>query len=270
LDSLAHFQLYYTAKKINASGLELHSPAIDWPHASIFGLYDHASLRRGFQVYRQVCSACHSLDRMKFRNFVGVTHTEVELKELSKEYIVQDENPNDEGKMFTRPGKINDPIPGPYANKQAARAANNGALPPDMSLMRHSKTHGDDGHMGEDYMFHLLTGYCPAPAGIELAENQYFNPYFVGGAIGMAPPLYSEILEYEDGTPATLSQLSSDVVQFLTFCSEPEREDKILAMNKALPIVVVMLIASIVWKRTIFAGAKTTQVSWKHMQAKKK
>ena len=122
------------------------------------------------------------------------------MKALAKEYQVLDEEPDAEGNPVIRPGKITDDVPGPYKNEMEARAANNGALPPDFRLIRNARTSGLDFKAGEDYIYHLLTGYTEPPAGVTIAEGQHYNPYFSGGAIGMGPPLYNEIIQYEDGT----------------------------------------------------------------------
>ncbi|NXV66469.1 CY1 protein, partial [Molothrus ater] len=180
---------------VSAGELELHPPGLPWSHGGFLSALDHASVRRGFQVYRQVCSACHSMEYLAFRNLIGVTHTEAEAKALAEEVEVQD-GPDENGEMFMRPGKISDHFPKPYPNAEAARAANNGALPPDLSYIVNAR------HGGEDYVFALLTGYCDAPAGVSLREGLHYNPYFPGQAIGMAPPIYDEVLEYEDGTGA--------------------------------------------------------------------
>ena len=130
------------------------------------------------------------------------------------------DGPNQEGEMFMRPGKPFDYFPKPFENEEKAAVANNGAIPPDLSLIVLAR------EAGEDYIYHLLNGYCEAPAGVELDEGQHFNPYFPGGKISMAPPLYDDIIEYEDGTPATQSQLAFDVVNFLTFCGMPEHDER--------------------------------------------
>ncbi|KFU93760.1 hypothetical protein M959_14278, partial [Chaetura pelagica] len=177
------------------------------------------SLRRGFQVYKQVCSACHSMEYLAFRNLIGVTHTEEEAKALAEEVEVQD-GPDENGEMFMRPGKISDYFPKPYPNAEAARAANNGALPPDLSYIVNAR------HGGEDYVFSLLTGYCDPPAGVTVREGLHYNPYFPGQAIGMAPPIYNEILEFDDGTPATMSQIAKDICTFLRWAAEPEHDHR--------------------------------------------
>ncbi|KAG8548186.1 hypothetical protein GDO81_026245, partial [Engystomops pustulosus] len=177
---------------VKATELELHAPSYPWSHGGFLSSLDHASVRRGYEVYKQVCAACHSMDYIAFRNLVGVSHTEAEAKALAEEFEILD-GPDDNGEMFTRPGKLSDHFPKPYPNPEAARASNNGALPPDLSYIANAR------HGGEDYIFSLLTGYCEPPAGVTMREGLYFNPYFLGQAIAMAPPIYDEVLEYSDG-----------------------------------------------------------------------
>ncbi|XP_021464740.1 cytochrome c1, heme protein, mitochondrial [Oncorhynchus mykiss] len=206
-------------QSVKASDLELHPPNYPWTHSGMLSALDHGSIRRGYQVYKQVCSACHSMEYLAFRNLVGVSHTEAEVKVLAEEIEVVD-GPDESGEMFTRPGKLSDYFPKPYPNPEAARAANGGALPPDLSYIVNAR------HGGEDYVFSLLTGYCEPPAGVEVREGLYYNPYFPGQAIGMAPPIYNEVLEFEDGTPATMSQVAKDVCTFLRWAAEPEHDQR--------------------------------------------
>lgn len=170
-------------------------------------------------MYKNVCIACHGLKFLAYRMLVNVTHTEDEAKAEAAEVLVED-GPNDAGKMFMRPGKLSDYFQNPYPNEKAARAANNGALPPDLSYIVRAR------HGSEDYIFSILTGYQDPPAGFELPDEQYYNPYFPGGSIGMKPALYNEILEFEDGTPASLSQCAKDVTNFLAWCAMPELDTR--------------------------------------------
>jgi len=190
-----------------------------WNHIQPWQGYDHASIRRGFQVYKQVCSTCHSLERIAYRHLVDVAYTEKEMKAIAAEATVQD-GPDAEGEMFERTGKLFDYMPKPYPNEQAARYSNNGALPPDLSLVVKAR------EKHEDYIFALLTGYRDAPAGINIRGGLHYNPYFPGGAIAMTQPLSDDQIEYDDGTEATVSQMSKDVTTFLSWASEPKMEER--------------------------------------------
>merc|ERR1712048_925872 len=250
----------------SASADMVHASKIQFPHTGWFDTYDHQALRRGYQVYRQGCAACHSMNFVHYRSLVGVTHTEAEMKEIASEEMVYDAEPGEDGNPFKRPGKLTDKLPNPYENEVQARIGNNGAYPPDMSLIRHARTHQMEGHYGEDYIFHLLTGYCEPPTGVTVAEGQYYNPYFHGGGIGMGPPLYNEIIQYEDGTPATLSQIAYDVSQFLTWSSLPESDERKMMAYKGYPLFFASMFAAWVGKRKIFAGVKTTKASWSKLR----
>lgn len=254
----------FAGELVSASSDQVHASQIVWPHSGWFDTYDHSALRRGFQVYRQVCAACHSANLIDFRQLVGVTHTEAEMKEIAAEYMIYDAEPGDDGQLFKRPGKLTDRIPDPYENEVSARIGNNGALPPDFSLIRNARTHQMEGHYGEDYIFHLLTGYeAEPPTGVTLAEGQHFNPYFHGGAIGMAPPIYNEIVQYEDGTPATMSQIAYDVSQFLTWSSLPEHDERKEMAFKFFPMLGLFTFATWITKRYIFAGVKSGTAGWR-------
>ncbi|XP_041375459.1 cytochrome c1, heme protein, mitochondrial-like [Gigantopelta aegis] len=239
-----------------AGELELHPPKLPWSHNGLLSALDRNSVRRGYQVYKQVCAACHSLKYLCYRELVGEIMTEDEAKAEAAEILVTD-GPDDEGKMFQRPGKLADRCPNPYDNDEAARAANNGALPPDLSLIVPAR------HGGEDYIFALLTGYCDAPAGFDIREGLYYNPYFLGGSIGMAQALYNEIIEYEDGTPATQSQLSKDVSVFLRWVSEPEHDRRKQMGLKAMMILTIMFAAGYYIKRHKWTLIKTRKYSLK-------
>ncbi|GFY83073.1 cytochrome C1 family [Actinidia rufa] len=166
---------------------------------------------------------------ISYRDLVGVAYTEEETKAMAAEIEVVD-GPNDEGEMFTRPGKLSDRFPQPYSNEQAARFANGGAYPPDLSLITKAR------HNGQNYVFALLTGYRDPPAGISIREGLHYNPYFPGGAIAMPKMLNDGAVEYEDGVPATEAQLrisslifmqmGKDVVSFLAWAAEPEMEER--------------------------------------------
>ncbi|KAK4051992.1 cytochrome c1 [Microbotryomycetes sp. JL221] len=231
----------------------LHPPAYPWAHRGVFETFDHAAIRRGYQVYREVCSTCHSLDRIAWRNLVGVSHTVTEAKTMAEEVEYED-GPDANGEMFQRPGKLADYMPPPYANEEAARSGNAGALPPDLSLIVKAR------HGGADYINALLTGYVDPPAGVEIREGLNYNPYFPGGAIGMARVLYDGLVEYEDGTPATTSQMAKDVVTFLSWAAEPEHDQRKKMGMQATIILSALLALSIVTKRQKWAGLKSRKI----------
>ncbi|XP_030831123.1 cytochrome c1, heme protein, mitochondrial [Strongylocentrotus purpuratus] len=241
---------------VSAEEYDIHPPNLIWPHSGVFSTFDHASLRRGYQVYKEVCSACHSMQYLAFRNLVGVTHTEAEAKTIAEEFQIPD-GPDEEGEMFERPGKLSDYFPKPYANDEAARAANQGALPPDMSYIALAR------HGNENYIFALLTGYCEPPAGVEVKGDLYYNPYFPGQAIGMAPPIYNEIIEYEDGTPATMGQIAKDVSTFLRWASEPEHDERKRMGLKALMVLSMILGVAYYTKRHKWSVLKSRKLAYR-------
>jgi ubiquinol-cytochrome c reductase cytochrome c1 subunit len=190
---------------------------------------------------------------LAFRNLVGVSHSEAEVKAMAEEEMM-DDGPDQDGNMFTRPGKLSDYFPRPFANDAAAAAANNGAIPPDLSYITLAR------HGGEDYVYHLLNGYTDPPEGIELREGQYFNPYFPGGAIGMAPPIYNEIIEYEDGTSATQSQVAKDVCTFLTWAASPEHDMRKKMAIKGLSMMTMLMVISYYVKRHKWSMIKSRKI----------
>lgn len=233
----------------------LHPPKYNWDHKGPFSSYDHAAIRRGHQVYTQICAACHSLERIAYRNLVGVCFTEEEVKNMAAEIDVQD-GPDENGEMFDRPGKLSDYLPSPYENEEQGRMANAGAYPPDLSLMVKAR------HGGEDYLFALLTGYHDAPEGVNLRPGLYYNPYFPGGAIGMPKQLEDGGVEYEDGTPATASQMAKDVTVFLAWAAEPEADERKLMGLKALTGAVALGLLAGYWKRYRWGPIKSRKISF--------
>ena len=221
-----------------AAGEAKHPAAMNWNFNGPFGTYDRNALRRGFQVYAEVCASCHSLNQIAFRNLGqegGPEFSEAEVKAIARDYIVED-GPDDYGDMFERAALARDKFPSPYPNENAARAANGGAYPPDLSLI--TKARGG----GADYIHALLSGYEDAPEGTELRAGLYYNPYMAGGKIAMPAPLLEELVEYGDGTPATVEQMSMDVTHFLAWAAEPELEQR-----KRMGFMVLIYL-------TIFAG----------------
>lgn len=241
---------------VSAGELTLHPPHFPWSHNGPLDAFDHVSARRGYEVYKQVCAACHSMEYMYYRNLIGTIMTEEEAKAEAAEVDVTD-GPNEMGEMFQRPGKLSDKFPAPYSNDEAAKAANNGALPPDLSFITSAR------HGGCDYIFSLLTGYCDPPAGVEVKEGVHYNPYFAGGNIGMAQALYNEIIEYSDGTPATQSQLAKDVVIFLAWAAEPEHDDRKRMGLKTMMILGMLLAFSVYYKRHKWSVLKSQKIAFK-------
>lgn len=200
-----------------ASGGEVHLKKMNWAFDGMFGKVDKQSAQRGLQVYKEVCAACHGLSRIAFRNLTDLGFSEGEVKALAASYQIKD-GPNDAGDMFERPGKPSDYFPSPYANENQARATHNGAYPPDLSLIVKARVDG------ANYLYSLLTGYETAPADVQVAAGQYYNRVFPGHLLAMPAPLSDGQLSYEDGTAASVDQMSKDVVNFLQWASEPEME----------------------------------------------
>ena len=215
-----------------------------------FGTFDRGELQRGYKVYKEVCSACHSMQLLSFRNLSqpgGPGFSEEQVKALAATFTVKD-GPGEDGEMFDRPGIPADRFPSPFANEQAARNANGGAYPPDLSLITKAREHGPH------YVYSILTGFEEKPpAGFKVTEGKYFNPYFEGWNISMPQPLKANSVEYSDGTKATIEQEAHDVVTFLEWAAEPKMEErKRLGFGVMIFLVVLagMLFASYrkVWK----------------------
>jgi ubiquinol-cytochrome c reductase cytochrome b/c1 subunit len=213
-------------------------PREKWSFSGPFGTFDRGQLQRGFKVYREVCSNCHSLKLLSFRNLAeagGPGFSAAQAATVAGEFKVQD-GPNDQGEMFERPGRPADHFPAPFANDAAARVANGGALPPDLSVMAKARTYErgfpwfliDIGsqfqEQGVDYIVALLNGYEDAPKDFTLPPGAHYNKYFPGHALGMPKPLSDGQVEYTDGTPATAVQYSKDVAAFLMWAAEPHME----------------------------------------------
>jgi len=210
-------------------------PKQEWKFKNITGQFNKSSLRRGFQVYKEVCSTCHQMSFLSYRNLEGMGYSDDVIKAFAAEGIIID-GPNDEGDMFERNGKPSDQFPKPYQNEQAARAANNGAYPVDLSLITSAR------HAGPDYVFALLTGYDTCPEDFQLYPGMIYNTYFSGKQIAMPPPLSENIIEYQDGTNATVEQMARDVTEFLFWAANPHMEER---KKIGLKVVSILIIFSI-------------------------
>ena len=209
----------------------------DWSFEGIFGTFDRSSLQRGYQVYQEVCSGCHSIQHLSYRNLSekgGPEFSLDEAKAIAAQFEVKD-GPNDEGEMFTRPRRLSDKFVNPFPNIQAATAANGGAYPPDMSVLVKARKGG------ADYIYSLLLGYEEAPAGYELDDGVYYNKYIPGNKIMMSKPLSEGAVEYSDGTQATEAQMAKDVVTFLTWAAEPNLEARHKMGFKVFIFLIILL-----------------------------
>lgn len=207
-------------------------PTRKWSWEGVFGTYDAVQLRRGFQVYKEVCGNCHSLKLVAYRNLAALGFTEEQIKAIAAEYKVMD-GPNDEGNMFERPAKASDRFVPPFPNDKASRAANNGALPPDLSLINKARVNGPN------YIHALLMGYEDAPADITLMDGMNYNKYFPGHQIAMPPQLQDGMVTYADGTEAKSEQIASDIVAFLNWAAEPELAER---KNLGLKVMIFLLV----------------------------
>lgn len=236
-----------------------HIEKQDWTFGGLTGYFDKAQLRRGYAVYKNVCSACHGLRRVSFRNLGepgGPEFNDANVAQFAAEAQVTD-GPNDDGEMFQRPGKPSDRFVPPYPNDKAAAAAQNGAVPPDLSLIAKGRTYTRNAawytepalwavdiatayqEQGPDYVVALLKGYAEAPEGFKMAPGMNYNVAFPGNQIAMAAPLSDGVVTYEDGTPATVDNYAKDVAAFLMWTAEPKLEER---KRMGLKVMVYLLI----------------------------
>ena len=207
-----------------------------WSFKGLFGKFDRGALQRGYQVYTEVCSSCHSMKYLSYRNLAekgGPEFTEVQAKAIAASFEVTD-GPNQDGEMFTRPGKLSDKFVMPYENVKAAQAANGGAYPPDMSVL--VKARGG----GVDYIYSLLQGYEDPPIGVILDEGVHYNKYMYGNKIKMSNQLSDGLVEYSDGTQSTVEQMSKDVTTFLMWAAEPHLETRHQMGFKAIVYLIIL------------------------------
>ncbi len=211
---LIFFLNFYASASENSGG---NMPDHEWSFEGITGTFDKAALQRGFKVYREICSGCHSMRLLYYRDLIDIGFNEEEVKVIASDYTVVD-GPNDEGEMFERDARPSDHFVGPFANDQEARASNNGSLPPDLSVISKARVNG------ANHLYNLLLGYTEPPENFEVAEGMYYNKWMNGNQIAMAPPLDEGYVDYDDGTENTLPQLAEDLATFLVWSAEPELE----------------------------------------------
>jgi ubiquinol-cytochrome c reductase cytochrome c1 subunit len=229
-----------------AAGHPLPPKDVQWSFEGPFGKFDQAQLQRGYKVYREVCSACHAMSLVSFRNLGDKggpfyndkyknSNDNPWVKAIAKDYEVADID-SETGDVIKRPATAADRFPSPYANEAAARAGNGGALPPDMSLLAKARSGGPE------YIYSLLVGYKEPPAGLKVGPGQHYNPYMAGdltsvwsgshdhvppgGFIAMAAPLKKDLVTFDDGTKSTVDQQAKDVTAFLMWAAEPKMEER--------------------------------------------
>lgn len=231
-----------------AAGEAIAIPDTRFSFDGVFGTYDRASAQRGFQVYKEVCASCHGMRLLSYRNLRDLGLTEQQVVAIASQFQIQD-GPNDEGEMFERAGRPSDRFRSPFPNANAARAANNGAYPPDLSVIAKARLGG------ADYLYALLTGYADPPPGVTLMEGMNYNRYFPGHQIAMAPPLNADQVQYSDGTPATVENMARDVATFLQWAAEPELEQRRAMGIKVILFLTVLGGLAYAVKRKVWANA---------------
>ena len=222
---------------------------IVWPFEGMFGTFDRQAAQRGAQIYFEVCSACHGMQHLYYRNLQDIGFSDAEIKAIATQKNVL-AGPNDVGEMFERPALPSDRFVPPYPNEEAARAANNSAFPVDLSLIVKAREDG------ANYIFSILTGYVEPPKDFVLMEGLSYNPYFEGGQIAMPSPLTTGQVTFIDGTPATLEQMSRDVTIFLAWAAEPEMEHRKSMGLKVMIFLSIFTIVFYIVKRRIWKNIK--------------
>lgn len=229
-----------------------HGPVIgaqEWSFAPPFGHFDRAQLQRGYRVYKEICANCHSMRFLSYRNLGepgGPQFSEKAVEALAAQAQVTD-GPDDTGKMFQRPARPSDPFRSPYANDQAARGANNGALPPDLSVMAKARPGGPD------YIYALLTGYEQPPADMEMSKGMQYNTAFPGHQIAMPNPLVDGVIDYTDGTKPTVDNYAKDVSAFLMWAAEPKLEERYKVGARIMIFLIIFAVIMYLSKRAVWA-----------------
>jgi ubiquinol-cytochrome c reductase cytochrome c1 subunit len=233
------FLIIFSSGKVYSASKELLK--VDWSFTGLTGTFDRSSLQRGYQVYKEVCSSCHSMKYLSYRNLGqkgGPEFSLEEVKAIAASYEIED-GPNSEGEMFSRPGRPSDHFKNPYPNDNAAIAANGGAYPPDMSVLVKARPGG------ANYIYSILMGYEEKPSNFTLEEGVYYNKYMDGNKIKMMSPLSDDLIEYTDGTTANIDQMAKDVTTFLTWTAEPHLEARHKTGTKVM--IYLILLATLVY-----------------------
>ncbi len=225
----------------------------EWSFKGLFGKFDRGSLQRGYQVYTEVCSSCHSMKYLSYRNLAekgGPEFSEEQVKAIAANFEVTD-GPNNDGEMFTRAAKLSDKFVMPYANVKAAQAANGGAYPPDMSVLAKARSGG------VDYIYSVLLGYEDPPIGMTLDEGVYYNKFMYGNNIKMSQPLSDGLVEYSDGTIASEEQMAKDVATFLMWAAEPHLEARHQMGFKAIVYLIILTVLVYFSMKRIWSRVET-------------
>ena len=222
----------------------LPNKKINWKFKGITGYFDRESIQRGYKVYKEVCAVCHSMNKIAFRNLRDIGFSEEEVKKIAASYQVKD-GPNDLGEMFERPGLPSDYFISPFNSKEAAAASNNGAVPPDLSLIIKAR------YDGANYTYSLLTGYKNTE---QDTAGLYTNPYFSTGKLAMAPPLSEGLVQYDGNKQVTVENMAYDVVNFLQWAAEPEMEHRHKLGLKVVTYFIILTVFFILTNRRVWVS----------------
>lgn len=239
----------YTGVALASSKAE-HPKHVEWQFDGMTGYLDKQAAQRGFQVYKQVCAACHGLHLVSYRSLAQLGFEEAEIKTIAAEREIEDLDEKGSGERVMRKAKPFDKFVSPFPNDDAARTANGGSLPPDLSLITKAREEGPS------YVYSVLTGFGEPPAGVEVVSGKHYNKYFPGGWLSMAPPLSEGAIEYQDGTKATVDQMAKDVVVFLQWAAEPEMNDRKSMGLKVLIFLVLLSGFFYVAKRRVWSNVR--------------
>ena len=230
---LIFFLIIIISKSVVSAGSSSEKmPRHEWSFNGITGTFDQSAIQRGYKVYREVCEGCHSIKLLYYRDLIDIGFSEAEVKAIASEYTVLD-GPNDDGEMFERSARPSDRFVPSYSNENEARISNNGAYPPDLSVITKAKKYG------EDYLYNLLMGYVEPPADFEVGDGMYYNKWMNGNQIAMPQPIYDGSVDYDDGTDNNAEQLTRDVVTFLKWSAEPELE---IRKNLGIKVMLFFLV----------------------------